>query len=191
MNLHVLESSTKACICCMLSEIPERDMRQILLHDYPWHETALLMLKMQSWSCFAQGLLNWDIYTNLSEVQNSEVPFTIIWLIIERTCVCSVRAQNNYALRKQLCAPLTRTLGYPKSTQCNFNSCNVRLIVDWIISTVRAGWPCVGGDYTLTYYRALPGRRCVRSFRYCGMMDRVIFIFLCWQVVPVTAPIKL
>ena len=43
---------------------------------------------------------------------------------------------------------------------------------------IRAGWSRVGGDYTITYYRARRGRRCtlnVRSFRYCGIHCSTIY----------------
>ena len=36
---------------------------------------------------------------------------------------------------KQLRAPLTTTLGHPKSTQCNFNSCTFNYKSDYIIAT--------------------------------------------------------
>ena len=42
----------------------------------------------------------------------------------------------------------------------------------FLAAPVHAGWSHVGGDYTLTYYRAWRAARSslsVRSFRYCGM----------------------
>ena len=49
----------------------------------------------------------------------------IIWFIIERTCVCSVHTQNNYALCEQ------QRSGIPKSKQCNFNSCSFNYKSDY------------------------------------------------------------
>ena len=63
-------------------------------------------------------LINIYKYTILVFYTNTPLVFyTIIWFIIERTCVCSVHAQKKP--------------GYPKSMQCNFNSCSFNYKSDY------------------------------------------------------------
>ena len=57
--------------------------------------------------------------------RNCSITFGIIWFIIERTCVWQrTRTQK-------IRAPLTTTLGHPKSMQCNFNSCSFNYKSDY------------------------------------------------------------
>ena len=72
---------------------------------------------------------------------------------VQRTCTT-----------KQLCAPLTTTLGHPKSMQCNFNSCSFNYKSDYSkLLLLHTVWWCKGEDImNLIFYvifRNIPSPR--------------------------------